>query len=162
MFFEARRQAMGLPAYRKMVSKLIYEAGVDVTDIYNKRIERVADVRTKRALTVLTSPDIVRVLWGVLDTKGAGGLTKADIAASPLGEALLPYWGDLDADADGGVTKTELEAYLNKVEARNPSGYKAWIVDLLYDADLTTLALEQVQAAQMAESMDRKIKIAEV
>lgn len=151
MFFEAKRTALGLPSYRKMVAKLIYEAGIDVSDIYNKRIERVSDVQRKRAICALTSSDVVRILWGALDTGTAGRLTKTDIACSPLGEALMPYWGKLDVNSDGGVTKTELEAYLAAVEQRNPPGYKAWVVDMLYDGDLADVALETISAREMLE-----------
>ena len=153
MFFEDKRAALGLPAYRKMVARLMYEAGIDVSDIYNKRIERVADVRRKRAIGELTANDVVRVLWGVLDTGTGGRLTKSDIACSPLGEALMPYWSQLDTNADGGVTKAELEAYLAAVEQRNPPGYKSWVVDMLYDGDLADVAL---QAITEREQLERK------
>jgi len=161
-FFGKLAASEGEAMYRKAVATMIYENDISIDDLYAKRIERVVDLKRKRAIMTLKKKEIVDILWGVMDSSGDGSLRKQEIQFSPLGEVLLSHWSELDSQPDGRVTPAEFEAYLDKVKAKHEGKYKAWLVDLIYEAGAAGGALE-ILTRRMAETeVKKKMVLAEI
>jgi len=160
-YFAQMKETNGEALYRKAAATMVYEMDIDIGDIYDERIERIRDLVKKKAIMSLSTKEIVEVVWGVLDSSGDGQLTKLEVQFSPLGEVLMSHWSELDSEPDGRVTRKELEAYLLKVEKKDPTVYKAWLVDLVYECGVAGSALEVVTQKMATEQVQKKMQIAE-
>lgn len=161
-FFISMKAELGDAGFRRAVARMVYDSDVSVEDIYVQRIEGLTDVKRKRAIASLETKEIAQVLWDVMDTSAGGTLRKHEIQYSPLGEVLMSHWSELDSTPDGKVTMSEFEQYLEKVKAKNPSAYKPWLVDLIYDAGAAGDAFEILTRRMATDATEKRMELAKI
>ena len=83
----------------------------------------------------LGTTKLIEIAWDAAHCVVAeGALTKKQIQASPIGEALLGHWSLLDANSDGNVDKKEFAKFVLLLEQIGMD--KAWLANVLYYADV--------------------------
>jgi len=155
-FWKGRQTEWGSGKLRKVVSSLVYEADVDVSDLVNKNVERTTDLHAKHEIAQVVehkTAELVGTLFALVDSNANGRVTKKEVAMSVLGESMTPYWGRLDGDADGSVSSSEFLSFFRLVQAScKPSQFQGWVSNMVHEAKVDVSGLVSATMKEQAEA----------